>query len=90
MLKKSKAVFDLLKAGRRVNDPAKWKARQIEASVLVAALWAGINAASAFGVEIPVSADTVDAVAVAVLSLVNVLLTLATTNKIGLPSKPES
>jgi uncharacterized membrane protein len=85
MLKKLRAGYDLMKKGKRVSDPAKWKTRQIEASVIVAAIWSAINAASAFGVEVPVDAETVDAVAVALLAVVNVYLTAATTNKIGLP-----
>jgi uncharacterized membrane protein len=86
MLKKVKAGLDLMKAGKRVSDPAKWKTRQITSSMLVAAIWAAVNAASAFGVEVPVDAETVDAVAVAILAVVNVVLTVTTTNKIGLPS----
>jgi hypothetical protein len=42
-----------------------------------------VNAASAFGVEVPVDAETVDAIAVAMLAVVNVLLTVTTTDKIG-------
>jgi uncharacterized membrane protein len=83
MFKKAKTTLELFKAGKRVSDPAKWKARQIEASVLVAAIWAAVNAASAFGVEIPVDAETIDAAAIAILSVVNVVLTVTTTNKIG-------
>jgi len=85
MIKKFKAGMALMKAGKRVNDPAKWKARQIEASAIVAFLWAAVNSAAAFGIEVPVNAEIIDGVAVAILSVVNVLLTVATTNKIGLP-----
>jgi predicted membrane protein len=87
MLKKIKAGMALMKAGRRVQDPAKWKARQIEASAIVAVLWAAVNAAAAFGVEVPVNAEIVDGLAVAILSIVNLVLTVITTNKIGLPDK---
>jgi hypothetical protein len=83
MIKKAKTTLELFKVGKRVSDPAKWKARQIETSALVAALWAGVNSAAAFGVEIPVNAEIIDGVAVAILAVVNVVLTLTTTNKIG-------
>jgi hypothetical protein len=83
MIKKIKAALSLMKAGKVVADPAKWKARQISSSVLVAAIWSAVNAASAFGVEVPVDAETVDAIAVAMLAVVNVLLTVTTTDKIG-------
>jgi uncharacterized membrane protein len=90
MIKKLKAGMELFKAGKRVQDPAKWKARQIESTAIVAVIWAAINTASAFGVEIPVNAEIVDAVAVALLGVVNCVLTVTTTNKIGLQSKSES
>jgi hypothetical protein len=90
MLTKVKAVLELFKAGKRVSDPVKWKTRQVESTVLVAAIWSAINAADAFGYTIPVSTETVDAVAVAILAGVNLVLTFATTNKIGLPSKPDA
>jgi uncharacterized membrane protein len=90
VIKKVKAGMELMKAGKRVNDPAKWKARQIEVSALVAFMWAAVNSAAAFGVEVPVSAELIDGVAVAILAVVNVVLTVTTTNKIGLPSKSES
>jgi uncharacterized membrane protein len=89
MLKKIKAGMALMKAGRRVQDPAKWKARQIEASAIVAVLWAAVNSAAAFGIEVPVNAEIVDGLAVAILAVVNVVLTVTTTNKIGLPSEPK-
>ena len=90
MIKKIKAGMALMKAGKRVNDPAKWKTRQIEASAIVAFLWAAVNSAAAFGIEVPVNAEIIDGVAVAILSLVNVYLTVATTDKIGLPDKPDA
>jgi uncharacterized membrane protein len=89
MLKKIKAGMALMKAGRRVQDPAKWKARQIETSAIVAVLWAAVNSAAAFGIEVPVNAEIVDGLAVAILAVVNVVLTVITTNKIGLPSEPK-
>jgi uncharacterized membrane protein len=73
-----------------VQDPAKWKARQIESSAIVAVLWAAVNTATAFGIEVPVNAEIIDGLAVALLAVVNVVLTVTTTNKIGLQSKSES
>jgi len=83
MIKKLKAAMSLMKAGRVVADPALWKTRQITSSVLVAAIWSAINAASAFGVNVPIDAETVDAIAVALLAGVNLVLTITTTDKIG-------
>lgn len=83
MIGKLKAGLDLMKKGKAVADPAKWKARQITSSMLVGAIWAGIHAAATFGIEVPVDAETVDALAVAILAVVNVVLTVTTSDKVG-------
>lgn len=87
MIRKVAALFDLLRKGRVVTDPARWKNRQITSSMIVAVLWALVHTAEAFGNEIPVGSETVDAVAVGVLALVNWVLTLATSDKVGLPDR---
>lgn len=84
MIRKIQSVFRLFKAGEVVADPAKWKSRQITTSMLVAAIWALVNTVSVFGVEVPVDAETVDGLAVGLLSVVNLVLTVTTTDKIGL------
>ena len=84
MIKKITTSMTLLKRGKVVADPAKWKSRQITATVMTGVIWSAINAAEAFGYAIPVDAETVDAVAVGVLALVNFLLTLSTSEKVGL------
>ena len=84
MIKKITTSMTLLKKGKVVADPAKWKSRQITATVLTGVIWLAINAAEAFGYAIPVDAETVDAVAVGVLALVNFLLTLSTSEKVGM------
>jgi len=90
MIDKIKAVLGLFRAGRRVADPALWKTRQITTSVLVAAIWSAIHAAGAMGITVAVDAETVDAVAVAVLAVVNCVLTVTTTDKIGLRAVADS
>ena len=90
MIKKIQAGMELMRAGKRVNDPAKWKMRQIETTAIVAFLWAVVNAATAFGIEVPVNAEIVDGLAVAIIGCVNLVLTVTTTNKIGLQSKPDA
>ena len=83
MIKKITASMTLLKRGKSVADPAKWKSRQITATVLTGIIWSAINAAEAFGYAIPVDSETVDAVAVGFLALVNWMLTLSTSKKVG-------
>lgn len=83
MIAKLKSAYQLMQAGKVVADPAKWKKRQITSSMLVAVIWAAVQAANAFGVEVPVDEQTVDSIAVGILSVVNLVLTVATTDKIG-------
>ena len=84
MIRKIKAAMSLLKKGQAVADPSKWKSRQITATALTGAIWAAIQAAEAFGYAVPVDEATVDSVAVGVLALVNWLLTLSTSEKVGM------
>ena len=86
MIKRAKAAYTLLQKGKAVADPAKWKSRQITATALTGAIWAAIQATEAFGYAIPVDEQTVDSVAVGILALVNWLLTLSTSEKVGLQS----
>ena len=87
MIKKAKAAITLLQKGKAVSDPAKWKARQITATALTGAFWAAIQAAEAFGYALPVDEATVDSVAIGFLALVNWVLTLSTSKKVGLQSR---
>jgi len=84
MIKRARAAFTLLQKGKVVTDPAKWKSRQITATALTGAIWAAIQAAEAFGYALPVDEATVDSVAVGVLALVNWVLTLSTSEKVGM------
>jgi len=84
MIKRARAAYKLLQKGKVVADPAKWKGRQITATALTGVIWASINTAEAFGYAIPIDSETVDAVAVGFLALINWLLTLSTSKKVGL------
>ena len=84
MIKRAKAAYTLLQKGKAVSDPAKWKSRQITVTALTGAFWAAIQVAEAFGYAIPVDEATVDAVAVGALALVNWVLTLSTSEKVGM------
>ena len=87
MFKKAKVAFTLLQKGKSVADPAKWKSRQITATMLTGVIWAAIQVAEAFGYAIPVDEATVDSVAVGVLAAVNWVLTLSTSEKVGMQSR---
>ena len=79
-----KVAHRLMQKGRSLSDPEKWKKRQITATMLTGAIWAAIQAAEAFGYAIPVDEQTVDSVAVGILAVVNWVLTLSTSEKVGL------
>ena len=79
-----KVAHRLMQKGRSLSDPEKWKKRQITATMLTGAIWAAIQAAEAFGYAIPVDEQTVDSVAIGILAIVNWVLTLSTSEKVGL------
>ena len=82
-------VLNLFKQGHAVADVRKWKHRQITATVLGAFLIALVQVLKLFGVEIPVDEEIANTIAAGVLAIFNIVLTLVTTDKIGLPSKPD-
>lgn len=88
-MEKLKAILDLFRKGSSVSEPAKWKERQITATVLAGVILALVHLLSVFGVAIPLDMDTANAIAGGIIAIVNVVLTVTTTDKIGLPAKPE-
>ena len=86
---KLKSILDLFRKGNAVLDPALWKNRQITATVLAGVILALVHVLSAFGFAVPIDMDTANAIAAGVIGLVNVVLTMTTTDKIGLPVEPE-
>lgn len=88
MLEKIKAGWNVLQQGQVVADPSKWKKHQINANMIAAVVMALVYAAKVyFNVDIPIDQDAAVSLGGGILVVVNVLLTYATTDKIGLPSK---
>lgn len=83
-MSKIKAILMLFQKGSVVVDPAKWKARQITVTLLASVVWAGLRIG---GIDDQVGSETVDAIAGGVIAGVNLVLTLTTSDKVGLPSK---
>lgn len=98
MLTKLKALFELFKAGKRVGNPATWKKRQIGVDAVHGLLWAGATVYCVVtGTELPVTGEALDGISAAVVTAVpavielyNILSTIVTTNKVGLPAKSDS
>lgn len=80
------SLFQLFQLGSAVVDPAKWKAHQINANMIAALLLALCNAAPVFGVSLPFIPDagTVNMLAAGFLAVVNSVLTLVTSAKVGM------
>lgn len=88
MIEKLKAFWDVLQVGRVVADPAKWKNRQITVTLLTGVLWAVANLLATYGITLPIDRQAMDTMAAGVLAFVNVVLTVATSDKVGLRPRP--
>lgn len=77
-------LFDLFRKGVSVSDPVLWKTRQIKSTVLAAFILAVINVVAVFGYSIPIDTETANLIAAGIIALVNTVLTITTTNKIGI------
>ena len=88
-MKKLLAIFGLFRKGSEVASPAKWKNGQITVNAIVGFLAAAVALAKSYGVEIDITHDQIAAIAGGVLALFNVVFTLITSKKVGLPAKIE-
>lgn len=79
------ALFRVFRRGEAVADPALWKTGQIAATAVTALLVALVQAAAAFGIEVPADENQLTAVAAGLIAVLNILLTVATSKTVGLP-----
>jgi glycerol-3-phosphate acyltransferase PlsY len=93
MLTKIKALFNVLKKGEQVADPATWKNRTALIAATVALLWALKGALAFFGVEIDVTEAQVESAIIGLASFLSLCFTVwttfATSTKVGIGGKPE-
>ena len=94
MLAKLKAAMDLFKKGKRLAHPEPWKNTQAAAGLLVPVI-AGLL--TLVGGDIDVSTEQVEQgsnfialIGVGAYGLFNVVVTIITTNKIGVSSKSDT
>lgn len=88
-MEKLSAFWDLFRKGQCIDNPAAWKKGQIAAPVLGAFLMAAVHLLGLYGYTIPIDEGTAAALAGGILIVVNSLLTVITTDKLGiLPAKP--
>lgn len=99
MFKKLSVALELLKVGRRLNNPIPWKNAQALTGLLIAIVPVGIKAINTFtGIDIDITNDQISEGAtmaagalVSIYGLYSWFTTVATTNKIGgLPHKSKS
>lgn len=83
MMDKLIALVNLFRVGGSVADPVAWKTGQITATVLGTVLIAGADLARAFGIPVPLSPAEFNGIAAAAIAVVNVVLTLVTSEKVG-------
>lgn len=83
-------LLDLFRKGNAVADPALWKSRQIKATLLLPTFGALVAVLRAFGLEVPLDDTQITQLVTGLVVLLNLLLTLTTTDKVGLPAKPDS
>lgn len=81
------AILALFRKGNEVANPAAWKAGQITSTLLAGFLLAAVHAAEVFGYALPIDSSQIDAIAAGILAIGNVVLTITTSKRAGLPSK---
>ncbi len=89
-MKKLFALLALFRQGAAVSDPALWKNRQITATVLLPFFAALAATARAFGYEIPVTDEEILQVVTGLVVVINLVLTVTTSRRVGLPSVSEA
>ena len=79
------AFLNLLRVGQEVADPVKWKTRQVTVNAVSAVIIALFSLLGAFGWSIPWTVEIVEALALIILAVANILLTVVTSFKVGAP-----
>lgn len=77
------AALDVLQKGKRLSNVVAWKNVQLVTNALVAV----VVLLRAFGIDLGFSESDIGAIASVIVVVVNAYLTLATTNKVGIPQK---
>lgn len=86
-MEKLVALWGLFRKGEVVADPALWKQRQITVTLLAPLLGALAATLRSFGFDLGLSDSDLVALAGGVIVAANVVLTVVTSDKVGLPVK---
>lgn len=79
-------LLNLFRKGAAVSEPAAWKQRQITASMLGALIMAVVGVLGAYGYVLPIDNETALAIAGGILAVINTVLTITTSDKVGFGS----
>jgi len=87
------AAIQVFRHGASVADPATWKTRQVALNAVLGLVSAAAILASALGwLPEPIREETIiqfsEGVVLAVLAIINILATWATSNKVGVGRRP--
>lgn len=86
-------VLSAFRKGKELANAATWKNRAIAANALGVFLTAVLGIAAAFGYNLDIDAQTVQTIAeglAAGICLLNVGVHVTTSERVGLPAKPEA
>lgn len=83
------SILALFRKGQSVLDPALWKNRQIKVTVLSGVILAVVNVIAAFGMSIPVDIEMANTIAAGIITVVNIILTMTTSEKVGFAEKKD-
>ncbi|CAK0782147.1 hypothetical protein CCP4SC76_810013 [Gammaproteobacteria bacterium] len=75
------AAFEVFRAGKEMNHAAAWKNAQLIGNILIA----GTTLSRALGVDLHIPDDQLIAFAGGAAAIVNGILTVTTSSKVGLP-----
>jgi len=89
MFEKLKLFYDLFRKGQEVANPDSWKNKQITANILAGIILSIVALAKAFGYDLPIDQDMAISIGGGFITIVNVILTITTSKKVGLPAKSD-
>lgn len=98
MLKKLRAGMEVMEAGKKVNNPAAWKKGQMGVNHVQTFIGAVLVALGVFtGMEIEIGEEELHGISTALVGIVplvygllNHVLTVVTTNELGVQRKPKT
>jgi hypothetical protein len=88
VIEKLKAFWNVFRKGQSVADPAMWKLHQITANMIAALLTALVAVARVYGIDLHVTDSQLLEIGGAILTVVSLFssgVTVASSEKIGLP-----